>query len=56
MLRRTVLSAAAMVLVAAPAFARSFDDPKEFEHQRELMKMTPQGPADKLGSSISMAE
>jgi ribose transport system substrate-binding protein len=44
---RIALFAAAVVMAAMPALAQSFDDPKEFAHQRELMKMMPQGPADK---------
>jgi ribose transport system substrate-binding protein len=34
-------------IAAALAIAQSFDDPKEFARQRELMKMPPQGPAGK---------
>ena len=47
MLVRTAVIVAALSLTAAPAIAQSFDDPKEFAHQRELMKMPPQGPAGK---------
>ena len=47
MLLRTAVVVAALSLAAAPAIAQSFDDPKEFAHQRELMKMPPQGPAGK---------
>ncbi len=44
---KTCLLAAGLALAAIPAIAQSFDDPKEFARQRELMQATPQGPAGK---------
>jgi ribose transport system substrate-binding protein len=47
MLGRMLLALVVMLFTATSALAQSFDDPKEFAHQRALMAMTPQGPADK---------
>jgi ribose transport system substrate-binding protein len=47
MLGRMILATVVMLITAVPVLAQSFDDPKEFAHQRALMAMTPQGPADK---------
>lgn len=44
---RMCMTVAVTAVMAAPAFAQSFDDPKEFAHQRELLSMKPEGPAGK---------
>jgi ribose transport system substrate-binding protein len=42
------MAAATLVVTAAPASAQSqFDDPKEFQHQRDLLQVKPEGPAGK---------
>src|SRR5580704_19058601 len=38
---------AAMVSFAGAALAQNFDDPKEFQAAKDLLAMTPQGPAGK---------
>jgi ribose transport system substrate-binding protein len=47
MVGRLALTGVVAAFFAGPALAQSFDDPKEFQHQRELLQMKPEGPADK---------
>ncbi len=47
MLGRLVLTSAVLAIFAAPAFAQSFDDPKEFAHERELLSVKAEGPEGK---------
>src|SRR4249920_2694673 len=42
-----MVAGAALMSVAPQAFAQNFDDPKEFQAAKDLLKMTPQGPESK---------
>jgi ribose transport system substrate-binding protein len=42
-----MLAAAALAGLANPASAQNFDDPKEFQAAKDLLAMTPEGPAGK---------
>ena len=42
-----LLMSTAMAAFAGGALAQNFDDPKEFQAAKDLLAMTPQGPADK---------
>jgi hypothetical protein len=43
----SMVAGAALVGIADGALAQNFDDPKEFQAAKDLLAMTPQGPADK---------
>ncbi len=48
MIRKPSLAALVTLLACSPALAQGFDDPAAFEHQRALMKATPQGPEGRI--------
>ena len=43
----SLIAGAALAGFAGGALAQNFDDPKEFQAAKDLLAMTPQGPADK---------
>jgi len=43
----SMIAGAALAGIAGGALAQNFDDPKEFQAAKDLLLMTPQGPADK---------